>query len=288
VMASSLGAAKSELELEALLEVPGPIELETVVGANWEVPLEGLLNLDHPEAKRAGLADHPEPIVVMFHAVRHPRAGLYLVDTGVERAIRDDPPSAALGTGIVARAFHVEKMHVLKDTAAWIAVQNDPVRGVFLTHLHTDHVSGMRDVPNAVAVYSGPGDAASSSLQNLFVQPVINKALEGKASIQEWTFTQAASGAFEGIVDVFGDGTFWALWVPGHTPGSTAYLARTPKGAVLFTGDACHTLWGWDHRVEPGTYSDDKPRSAKSLAALHALVARHPSIEVRVGHQLRR
>jgi len=31
------------------------------------------------------------------------------------------------------------------------------------------------------------------------------------------------SGLFAGVLDVFGDGSFWALWVPGHTPGSTAY-----------------------------------------------------------------
>lgn len=77
----------------------------------------------------------------------------------------------------------------------------------------------------------------------------------------------------------------WALHVPGHSPGSTAYLARTPKGPVLFTGDACHTEFGWQHGVEPGTFSLDQPRSEISLLALEALKARHPNIDVRLGHQ---
>ena len=89
------------------------------------------------------------------------------------------------------------------------------------------------------------------------------------------------------MLDVFGDGSVWALHVPGHTPGSTAYLARTPKGPVLMVGDACHTSWGWDHGVEPGDFSKDQPLSTESLASLEALVKRHPSIDVRLGHQPR-
>jgi hypothetical protein len=56
---------------------------------------------------------------------------------------------------------------------------------------------------------------------------------------------------------------------------------------VLLTGDACHTAWGWEHGVEPGSFSSDRSRSAASLAALKKLVARHPAIDVRLGHQQR-
>jgi glyoxylase-like metal-dependent hydrolase (beta-lactamase superfamily II) len=87
------------------------------------------------------------------------------------------------------------------------------------------------------------------------------------------------------VLDVFGDGSFWAISAPGHTPGSIAFLARTPHGPVLLTGDVCHTAWGWQHGVEPGTFSDDLAGSADSLARLERFVRRHPSIEVRLGHQ---
>jgi len=36
-----------------------------------------------------------------------------------------------------------------------------------------------------------------------------------------------------------------------------------------------------------GEFSNDKPLSADSLASLEALVKRHPSIDVRLGHQPR-
>jgi N-acyl homoserine lactone hydrolase len=37
--------------------------------------------------------------------------------------------------------------------------------------------------------------------------------------------------------------------------------------------------------VEPGTFSEDPERSRKNLINLKNLVARHPQIEVRFGHQ---
>jgi N-acyl homoserine lactone hydrolase len=89
------------------------------------------------------------------------------------------------------------------------------------------------------------------------------------------------------VIDVFGDGTVRALHVPGHTPGSTAFVARTPAGPVLLTGDACHTAWGWEHGVEPGSFSNDRPQSAASLERLRRFASKHPAMQIRLGHQPR-
>ncbi len=283
--ASTLGETSSSHSLEAVVDQPGPVTVETVVGCDWSVPLSGLVNLDHPKAVAAGLKDRDEPIVVVFHAIRHPTKGLFLVDTGVERALRDDPAHAAVGGGVVGKFMHLGRMRFRKDTASWLAEQHEAPRGVFLTHLHLDHVSGMRDVPNGTPVYVGAGETSHRQAINWFVQSSTDAALDGK-TVYEWKFAPDPDGQFVGVIDVFGDGSFWALHVPGHTSGSTAYLARTPKGPVLMTGDASHTVWGWDNGVEPGSFSENRNESADSLARLKRLVERHPSIEVRVGHQL--
>ena len=284
---ADMGVVRGTSSLEAMLEEPGPLTVETVVGADWEVPRSGLVNLDHPKAKAAGLVDGAEPIVIVFHAVRHPTRGLFLVDTGVEKAIRDDPEASVLGTGLIASAMHTDKLKVRTDTAGWIAAQKEPVLGVFLTHVHLDHVTGMRDVPKEATVFTGPGETAETGFLNVFIQSTTDEALAGKGPLREWRFGPDPDHVFDGVLDVFGDGSLWALYVPGHTAGSTAYLARTKDGPVLMTGDACHTTWGWDNGVEPGSFSADQKRSADSLAHLKAFVTKHPRIDVRVGHQLR-
>jgi glyoxylase-like metal-dependent hydrolase (beta-lactamase superfamily II) len=143
----------------------------------------------------------------------------------------------------------------------------------------------MVDVPAGTRVYAGPGETRARAAANLFVAPDVDQALAGKPPVEEWRFQPDPGGGFDGVIDVFGDGTVWALWVPGHTPGSTAFVVRTPAGPVLLTGDACHTRWGWDQGVEPGTFSTDQAQSAVSLGKLRALASEHPALDVRLGHQ---
>jgi glyoxylase-like metal-dependent hydrolase (beta-lactamase superfamily II) len=281
---ATLGVAASSSALEAVVDQPGPVTVRTFVAAEWEVPRSGLINLDHPVAKAANLKDGPEPIKLFVHAVRHPTKGLFIVDTGVEHAFVS-APGHALVNGMFASLAHADKLEVHIDTAAVLAELGEPVQGVLLTHLHMDHVLGTRDVPASVPLYVGAGDAADRSFMNALERGIYDEALAGKAPLREVHFSADPGGEFDGVIDVFGDGTFWALSVPGHTPGSIAFVARTPDGPVLLTGDACHTSWGWEHGVEPGTFSDDRAKSADSLGRLKRFAAAHPRMQFRLGHQ---
>jgi len=286
VTPSELGRAASTAEFEALLEVPGPIEVETIVAADWEVERGGILDLSDERAKAAGLRGGPEPIQIYLHAISHPAHGLYLIDTGVEEAMRTAPERAAV-RGLVAKLGHIDRMQIHVDTRAWLARKAMPAKGVFLTHLHLDHVTGLRDVDARIPVYTGPGEAHARSAMSLVTRRSIDRALEGRPPIREWQFDREVVEGFQGVIDVFGDGSLWALWMPGHTPGSVAFLARTPKGPVLFAGDVCHTSFGWEHDVPPGTFTMDREANAASLGQLRALTKRHPAIDVRLGHQPR-
>ncbi|MGA9521155.1 MAG: MBL fold metallo-hydrolase [Myxococcaceae bacterium] len=284
VQRSSLGVSRASSDLLDVLDQPGPVELETVASCDWAGPRSGLVNLEHPTAREAGLVEGEESIQVFFHVLRHPTKGTFIVDTGIETALRDAPDTSALGA-LVKSAMNLEKMKPLMPLGEWLAQESKPLAGVFLTHLHIDHITGMPDVPAGTPVYTGPGEASARAFLNLFSRGTADRALEGKPALSEWTFAKDPSGLFEGVVDVFGDGSVWALWVPGHTPGSTAYLVRTAKGPVLLVGDASHTRWGWEHDVEPGTFTADGPRSAESFKRLKTFATAHPNVEVRLGHQ---
>jgi glyoxylase-like metal-dependent hydrolase (beta-lactamase superfamily II) len=280
---STLGTPAGSDALVARLAEPGPVTVETIAAADWAVDRSGLLNLGHPAARDAGLDDGLEPIQVFFHVLRHPVHGTFIVDTGAETAMRDDRAHSLL-TGAVASAMHAETFVVNRPLGEWLA-QEGRLDGVFFTHLHLDHVFGARDVPVTTPLFTGPGEGGATGFTNLFVQGITNAALAGKGALREWQFTPDEGGRFDGVLDVFGDGSVWALWVPGHTPGSTAYLVRTPTGPVLLAGDACHTRWGWEHQVEPGTFTGDAARGAASFRRLLDFAAAHPAIDVRLGHQ---
>jgi glyoxylase-like metal-dependent hydrolase (beta-lactamase superfamily II) len=281
---ADLGTPRSEADLLAVIDAPGPLTVETVPSADWAVDRGGLVNLKDPRAQAAGLDGTPEPIQISFHVVRHPTRGTFLVDTGVERALRDAPDRAAL-RGLAARFMHRERLVVRRPLGDWLASEAAPVRAVLLTHLHVDHLTGMPDLPAGTPLYAGPGEATTRGVLNLFVRGTTDRALQGQGALRAWPFRREPTGRLEGVVDVLGDGTLWALLVPGHTPGSTAYLARTPTGPVLLTGDVSPTRWGWEHDVEAGTFDGDARAARASFERLRALAREHPALQVRLGHQ---
>lgn len=281
---SVLGTPSSSDAMFDVIERPGPIEMQKVLAAVWVVMRSGLINLDHPAAKQANLQDGDEPIEIYFYVLRHPEFGTYIVDSGIESGFRA-PDSSPRLSRLVKTVMKMETLGVQKTTAEWLAEQSSPLAGVFITHLHLDHIMGLPDVPRDTPVYAGPGETAASQFTNVFSRGSTDRLLEGLDSLREWSFESDSANRFAGVLDVFGDGSLWALHVPGHTPGSTAFLVRTPQGPELLLGDATHTRWGWNNGVEPGVFSLDPEQSAASLKTLLDLVGRFPQIRVHPGHQ---
>jgi glyoxylase-like metal-dependent hydrolase (beta-lactamase superfamily II) len=281
---ADLGRAAASHEMLAVIPDPGTVEFESVKAADWAVARSGLINLDHPTARAAGLEDGDEAIGIYFHVLRHPHFGTFIVDTGVESGFRD-PDGNRRVSYLVESAMRTSDLEIHVTTREWLATESEPLSGVFLTHLHLDHVMGLPDVPPDTPVYAGPGEPSASQFLNLFSRGTIDRMLEDSGPIQEWSYAGDPDGRFTGVVDIFGDASVWAIHSPGHSPGSTAYLVRTPEGSKLLVGDASHTRWGWENGVEPGTFSHDGPRSAESLVALRELAREFPEMDVYLGHQ---
>lgn len=274
---AKLGQASSLDRLIASTNKPGSIEFKKYAAADWQVPLSGLLNLDHEKAQAAGLEDRSELIQIFVYSVTHPTQGTFLIDSGVSSdfAAKDGNPEVAF---LMGKVMGLDTLRVKLATKDLVKQLGSPA-GVMLTHIHFDHIMGLKDLPATVPVYIGPGDTRFKTATHIASRGTTNRLLKNVDTLKEWQFGDS------GLVDVFGDGSLWAIHAPGHTPGATAYLANTNQGPQLMLGDATHTRWGWDNGVEAGSYSEDGPKSAESLKMLKTLVGQNPKIQVHPGHQ---
>lgn len=281
VAAPVVAAAKAPSSWDEVFAAPANVGVDVVLAARWQVDRKGLVNLDHPEAKKAGLKKGDVPIILQVGVVRHPERGDFLVDSGIDRDLANDRKGAVRG----AVKNFLRELEPVVSTGDLIAREKLDVRGVLLTHMHLDHVLGLADVPDTATIWVGHDEPATKSGLYGLLRPTFKRLLAGKPAFAELPANGIALDPIPNAVDLFGDGSIWALLCPGHTPGSVAWLVNAKDGPVLFVGDTSHTRWGWEHGVEPGEFTMDGPANAKRLAELRALVQRYPKIRVVLGHE---
>ncbi|MCB1139987.1 MAG: MBL fold metallo-hydrolase [Leptospiraceae bacterium] len=273
------------------LDRPGIIDFQQVVGADWSIIREGLIDLDDPKSVEAGLQEGPEPIQIYFFVLDHPKQGRFLIDTGMGQVFRQPADEWPISS-IIQSQMNMDTLKIRTTTEEWLKNQNRKIQGVFLTHMHMDHILGAGDIDSAVPFYTGPREATSTSFLNMFVRGTTDDLLEGKHLV-ELRFPAAAQPAEPTtseqeplqIIDFFGDGSLFLIHVPGHTPGSMAFLINGKDGIHLVLGDTCHTAWGWKHNVVPGSFTADHEENRHSLNELQKLASRIKTRKIYPGHQ---
>jgi hydroxyacylglutathione hydrolase len=159
--------------------------------------------------------------------------GVVLVDCGM------DPEAGPIRAALAARG------HTVED-----------VRAILLTHGHGDHTGGCAAFPKAnVFVH---GDDA----------PLMRGEVGSRGPITRWMPAKPAGVRATSVQDdarlVVGGVEAIALHVPGHTPGSTAWLAQ----GVVFLGDAAESGASGDLMPPRWLFTDDGDAARASLTRL--------------------
>jgi glyoxylase-like metal-dependent hydrolase (beta-lactamase superfamily II) len=225
---------------------------------------------------------HWAPVPVFL--IEHPREGPVLVDTGYSASVADHP-ARTLGRATATLFEH--RPYDLDALLARHGVRASDVRTVVMTHLHSDHASGLDRFPGATVVADRReweiGDRGGFGLAAGGYVPEVVRAVRRRQVVAFDEPGVRPLGPFDRTIDLFSDGSVVLLSTPGHSPGHTSVLVRTGAGEVLLTGDAAD-LRSMVDRPAPTAVMSSRRDFFSSLERIRRWRALHPGATVIPGH----
>lgn len=142
--------------------------------------------------------------------------------------------------------FHIISPSVDEDVGDILSkgpVSPSSIDTVVFSHLHFDHIGDCTKFPDADMVV-GPGSKAANGVGwPVDPESPFSSAIVQHPKFHELSFEEGWSplDPFERAFDFFGDGSFYLIDTPGHTPGHLGALVLTgPDEWVFMGGDCCH------------------------------------------------
>jgi len=219
--------------------------------------------------------------------------GLVLFDTGQDRSSITDPRYFPGGLkrflcGRLAR-FEIAPDETLVAGLAALGHGASDVRLAILSHLHQDHIGGIRYLPGTEFIVAEAEwramERPRSDLDG-FLRRHIDLPGVRYRRVRFAPTGDPSLAPFASALDLMGDGSLVLLPVPGHTPGSMALLVRRPRMApLLMVGDLTYGAELLEAGRVPGVGDAAGLRSSSALVL--QLKERHPDLVVLPAHDPR-
>ena len=264
---------------DEILSNPQPITIRTYSTGVNQTTLSSIMNLEHKKAQN--IEDKVIEIPVNVGLIQHQEFGAYLIDAGLDQSYVHSPYGTLRGLMVesyLARGSQEPGTHI----AAILSKEKIQLQGVWLTHLHMDHTAGIVDLPKDIPYVAGKNERYVN-----FRFLMQSDHLAGIDELHEIDFTTGIDLPPLGkAVDLFGDGSLWAISSSGHSTGHMIFLINGIDEQVLFTGDACNDHYQFETGAGPGYYSSDLEGGQEVLERIILFKVRYPDVKLVYGHDL--
>ena len=264
---------------EEILSSPQFITIRSYSTGSMHTPLSKIMNLEHENA--VDIEERMLDLPVIACIMHHKNFGHYLIDAGLDASYVNNPYGTVKGM-IVEKMQSSGSQEPNTHISAILERQNIQLQGVWLTHLHPDHVAGVVDLPKDIPYVVGENERYLNF--RFFLK---GDHLAGVNPLYEIDFAKGVDlPPFGKCVDLLGDGSFWAIESSGHSSGHVMYFINGVKEKVLVTGDACNFQYQFDVGVGSGDYSMDLEKGQEIMEAIIEFKKRYPEIKLVYGHEL--
>ena len=267
------GPAKNWSEI---FQNPCPVTVESFKTGTVNINRRGTINPAHPDA--GYIKEEILTVPIMAHLVRHDEMGDYLLDAGLDAQYADDPYGGIKGQ--FADRYSQNKNENIKFHLEQRRIK---LKCVFLSHLHSDHIAGVRELPKDISYIVGKGEIED------YQPEFYGNFLKDVETIYELDFSKLDQIHPLGqCADLLGDGSIWAVSTPGHTKGHISYLVNGLEGPLFLTMDACFIQDNLKFKVAPSDYTDDIGMAQRTLDMIITFLEEYPEVKAICGHEYQR
>ena len=225
------------------------------------------------------------PVVAFL--VEHPSAGPILIDTGFHASVAVEPKHAWGRFGsLLFRELQMDADQAVPAQLRGHGVAAEEVGTVLMTHLHSDHASGISQFPDSTFLVSDrEWDAASEGgqLEGYFPRQ-FDHAFDWRLIDFEAPGVDSFA-TFGRAVDVFGDGSVRMVFTPGHSAGHCGVVLRLREREALIAGDAIYTMRTLRESALPARMQDEH-RFRRSLREIQLYAKETPDVLIVPGHDM--
>lgn len=172
-------------------------------------------------------------------------------------------------------------------------VQQRDVHTVIVSHLHADHVAGLRDFPAATFVVSQQAlslqqrTASLGAVRRGVLQRLFPDDFAARATVIP-DFGGAILPHLGGTHDLLGDGSVMLVSLAGHARGQIGALVRSVRGDVMLCADGAWTSRAYREQRPPhwitAAMQDDMLALSATLRNLRAFSAARPDVTILPTH----
>ncbi len=222
---------------------------------------------------------------VSAYLIEHARAKI-LVDTGWHREIspegeynrRAQVRHMGVAHFLLNQGILPKGESVVEQLAALNIAPKD-LDFVILTHLHTDHASGLRQLIGAKKIL-----VSEPELDDTKKFPIrYASSMWRGVKLETFAFNDTGVGSVGKSFDLFGDGSIELVNIPGHTSGLTAVKLNVGKKFVLLFSDGGYAKKSWQELIPPGTALDEA-QAFKSLQWIREMSLNENCVDSLANH----
>lgn len=267
----------SNTSWEQVFKSPSPVKIERLNTGIIQIKKSSVPSLKHPDEK--GTADESIKLKILSYLIHHERFGNYLVDAGLDTSIQENL------YGNLKDISGIEIVYTQKKemkVASQLKKKNIIPKGIFLTHLHYDNTSGLFEFPSNIECYLEKNE---TYINNKFIHK--NEFLKKFNNLNQFDFTKAQIMEPLGpALDIFGDGSLWAVSIPGYTETNVSYLINGQQGPVLIIGDPSIVKYGVEFGMGPGTFSGNIKYAQTTFKVILKFKEIYPQVNLAFGHEM--